>query len=693
MKKGKTIFTILFTILLFVMSFSAVSFYDNIKKEDIDQLKNIEYYFSDEFQYMTMDLAMQLDSSYNPLQFKNSTNKEDEDYIKSEFKYNLEDVRNFIHMDKYFFYIAQNTSNNKVITNIKNYNPNTFTLDDYGYSIHVKYDANGYCSTNRNISNIFSKFNIIDLFDNYKYYDEPSPISEKIISISTPKNIDIQFIFSKNINSFEGLSGYLNSWEHYNSFSAIILCIFAVIIFGFIIFYPIKYVEEVNPFKTVKKWSFEINFIAWVTVVSLAFASIMVLAGNTINGNFTHTISSFGIDYGNELLLVINVIVWLLSLLSIAISIFLVKYIVSYSPVKYLKDHTLIAKLFRFIKSKLNLISEIDLTSPMNTTIMKYVLLNGIITVFIAIWNVALSIVFAILYSLVLFFFVNRKTQEIQKDYNILLSSIKNIISEDFDKISEKDFGIFESSKDELSQLSDNFESAIQEKVKSEKLKTELISNVSHDLKTPLTCIKNYIALLKDDQLSFENKHHYLNQLTLYTNRLKNLIEDLFEISKVDSGNINLNIQELDIVSLLEQVYLENEELLESKNLTIIKKYNIDKLIIHMDSDKTYRIFENLFTNINKYALSGSRVYLTLNDMEDYVEIEFNNISEVPMDFTSEEITERFVRGDKSRSKQGSGLGLAIARSFTEAQGGTFKITIDCDLFKVKIILPKNNNL
>lgn len=195
---------------------------------------------------------------------------------------------------------------------------------------------------------------------------------------------------------------------------------------------------------------------------------------------------------------------------------------------------------------------------------------------------------------------------------------------------------------------------------------------------------------MKDDDITLENKHYYLEQLNLYTNRLKNLIEDLFEISKVDSGNINLNIQELDIVSLLNQAYLENEDMLESKDITFIKKTNAEKLLLNLDSDKTYRVFENLLTNIDKYALPGSRAYLTLTELPDQVEIEFSNISEVPMDFTSEEITERFVRGDKSRSKQGSGLGLAIARSFTEAQGGTFKITIDCDLFKVKITFPKN---
>ena len=196
---------------------------------------------------------------------------------------------------------------------------------------------------------------------------------------------------------------------------------------------------------------------------------------------------------------------------------------------------------------------------------------------------------------------------------------------------------------------------------------------------------------MKDDELSLENRHHYLEQLVLYTNRLKNLIDDLFEISKVDSGNITLKKQELDIVALLDQAYMQNEDLLEPKDLQVVKKYSSDKILLELDSDKTYRIFENLFTNIGKYALSNSRVYLTVNESTEAVEIEFSNISEVAMDFSAEEITERFVRGDKSRSKQGSGLGLAIARSFSEAQGANFKITIDCDLFKVRIVFPKDS--
>lgn len=220
-------------------------------------------------------------------------------------------------------------------------------------------------------------------------------------------------------------------------------------------------------------------------------------------------------------------------------------------------------------------------------------------------------------------------------------------------------------------------------------MKNELISNVSHDLKTPLTCIKNYIVLLQDDTLSSNTRQEYINSLNQYVNRLTSLIEDLFEVSKANSGNIKLNLINLNIVALLEQTFTENKEVLESKNLTTIKNYANNEIKLNLDGDKTYRIFENLFTNISKYAMANSRVYLEIKETDDEVIIEFKNISATQMNFSAEEIVERFVRGDKSRHEAGSGLGLAIAKSFTEIQNGKFEIEIDGDLFKVIITFKK----
>lgn len=226
-------------------------------------------------------------------------------------------------------------------------------------------------------------------------------------------------------------------------------------------------------------------------------------------------------------------------------------------------------------------------------------------------------------------------------------------------------------------------------------MKTELISNVSHDLKTPLTCIKNYIILLQNETLEEKQRKEYLENLNQYTNRLTTLIEDLFEVSKVNSGNVSLNSTMLNIIALLDQSCAESSDIMNSKNLTLMKQYDNNEYMVYLDGDKTYRIFENLLSNIGKYAMGNSRVYLEVKKENNKVKLTFKNISEMPMNFTGEEISERFVRGDSSRHESGSGLGLAIAKSFTEVQGGDFMITVDGDLFKVTItfdLFQSNSN-
>ena len=416
----------------------------------------------------------------------------------------------------------------------------------------------------------------------------------------------------------------------------------------------------------------------------------MVVTGYTLNGYLTQILNRYGIPYSDMILLIGNALVWICTVLVIAIGMFQLKYICVHGVWRYLKEDTLVGTFFRYCKRQLDLISEIDLSSSINKTIMKYILINGaIVMVMITFWG--FGYILAIIYSLFVFFYVKNKISKIQDDYNLLLNSTKELGKGHFDEEIQSDLGVFNSLKIEFNNIKNGFEKAVEEETKSQNMKTELISNVSHDLKTPLTCIKNYIVLLQDDNLTLEERHDYLLNLSQYSSRLQTLIEDLFEVSKANSGNIQINPVELNIVALLEQAYAENEEALHFKDLTVLKKFAQDEIILSLDGDKTYRIFENLFTNISKYAMPHSRVYLELKEDEHKVIIEFKNVSEVQMDFDGDEIAERFVRGDKSRHESGSGLGLAIAKSFTEVQGGHFNIDIDCDLFKVKIEFFKNN--
>lgn len=277
---------------------------------------------------------------------------------------------------------------------------------------------------------------------------------------------------------------------------------------------------------------------------------------------------------------------------------------------------------------------------------------------------------------------------QVTNDYQILLQSAHHLSQGEFNDKINQDLGLFNSLKDELNCINDGFKDAVSKEVASQKMKTELISNVSHDLKTPLTSIISYIDLLKNEDLSKEQQDEYIDILDRNTKRLKTLIEDLFEVSKVNSGNIQLNPIDLDIHALLQQVLFEYQEQFEHHHLNLKNDYENKKIICHLDSEKTYRVLENLCQNICKYALEQTRVYLQIVETNQQVIVVFKNISAHEIS-NSDDLTERFVQGDTSRKSEGSGLGLAICKSFVEVQEGTFEVNVDGDLFKTTIIFPK----
>lgn len=237
---------------------------------------------------------------------------------------------------------------------------------------------------------------------------------------------------------------------------------------------------------------------------------------------------------------------------------------------------------------------------------------------------------------------------------------------------------------DELSKIDEGFQNAVNQELVSQRMKTELISNVSHDLKTPLTSIINYVDLLKNKDLTQEQQEEYVGILDQKSQRLKVLIEDLFEASKAASGNIELVSEKIDLIALLKQTLGELAEKISISGLQFKVNLPEEKVICELDGRRTYRIFENLMGNILKYAAPHSRVYIDCV-LEEEVSITFRNISAYEMNFTAEEIMERFKRGDESRHTEGSGLGLSIAKNLTELQGGKFEVYVDGDLFKVTL--------
>ena len=236
-----------------------------------------------------------------------------------------------------------------------------------------------------------------------------------------------------------------------------------------------------------------------------------------------------------------------------------------------------------------------------------------------------------------------------------------------------------------INSIGTGLEYALQEQVKSERLKADLITNVSHDIKTPLTSIINYVDLLKRENLPGERAREYLNVLDQKSQRLKNLTEDLVEASKASSGNVKLEMATLDLVAMIWQTNGEFEEKFSTRNLELVASLPSESILIKADGRHLWRVLENVYNNAFKYAMEHSRVYTEVCREENRVYFTIKNMSESPLNVQGSDLTERFVRGDVSRTTEGSGLGLSIAQSLTKLQEGSFEILTDGDLFKVRI--------
>ncbi len=239
-----------------------------------------------------------------------------------------------------------------------------------------------------------------------------------------------------------------------------------------------------------------------------------------------------------------------------------------------------------------------------------------------------------------------------------------------------------------INNISDGIQKAVAEQMKSERFKTELITNVSHDIKTPLTSIINYVDLLEKEEINNETAKEYIDVLSRQSTRLKKLIDDLLEASKVSTGNINVNLMKFELGILLSQALGEYEERFEKNNLQVVLNKTDEMLLVMADNRHMWRIFDNVLNNIAKYAQQGTRVYIDAKRNGRNAEISFRNISKDPLNISGDELMERFVRGDSSRNTEGSGLGLSIAKSLTEVQKGNLDIQIDGDLFKVLLTFP-----
>lgn len=278
------------------------------------------------------------------------------------------------------------------------------------------------------------------------------------------------------------------------------------------------------------------------------------------------------------------------------------------------------------------------------------------------------------------------------RDLDKLTEGVEEITKGNLDskvEINEK-VSVFGDLAHGINHIGDGLKRAVETSLKDERMKTELITNVSHDLKTPLTSIINYIDLLKKENIPGEDAKHYIEVLDAKSQRLKQLTEDLVEAAKATSGNIELEMMPLTFDELMKQALGEFEDKYEKKNLTIIASYPEEPAVVIADGRRLFRIIENVLQNIYKYAMEGTRVYADLSKEDGVVTFTLKNVSAAPLNISADELMERFTRGDSSRTTEGSGLGLSIAKDLTRLQNGEFEIQLDGDLFKVIIRFPEH---
>ena len=381
------------------------------------------------------------------------------------------------------------------------------------------------------------------------------------------------------------------------------------------------------------------------------------------------------------------------------IDVYIVSAVVLHTMIKRIKSKTFLKSSIigqvliwwiKIFKKILNKIQKVWNTITYSASVTSKVIIGTGIIAFI--WLVIIAMFsdnkMLPLIIIALICFMLYKIIKIIKEYSQIENKLKDVYNgNNQTELKEEDFSmVFKSSVKYLNNISNGLENAVQERMKSEKMKAELITNVSHDIKTPLTSIINYVDLLKKEDIANEKANEYINILDNKSQRLKKLTEDLIEASKVSTGNVSLNLEKINIVELIKQAIGEFEDKFQNKNLQIIVNCNENEININADSRYMYRIVENLFSNIYKYALENSRVYIDISIVDGTnVVIEMKNISKDKLNISADELMQRFVRGDRARNTEGSGLGISIAQNLTELQNGTFELKLDGDLFKVKL--------
>lgn len=650
----------------------------NICKQELQDKANSDYIDFRESKYG--------DSNFNSLSYEQQEKILEEERKKIDEKYTLSDAE----LKEYILNRKSNSSN-ELYNKINSYVNLEFRAYDKLNDIWIGGDELDLTAIKKDNSKYFKEINIdyngniiekeyvngreIDrdsainkFIDNYSYgarYFGYLTETNLITSDSDKHNITIYIWMTKNIKSgdvvyesFEQVSKNINSF-----YGSVISFIFSLVLLIICLFYLAKYrykskeVEKI--INKVKDYPIEYK-IGTAIVAWIAWNSSSHIYYDT--DNYIRRLNLSSIIWGTVVIIICYLLIRVL--------------IVNYHEETLFKNN-LTTKVLDYLSDVMNR------GSIIRTFVIMIVLyiLSGLVLLFLSAWlwiwpiGILIGIILTVIYIVMLI-------KDLIYLDKIMVGAKAASEGKLNYKIDEKGRGHLRELAHDINNIKEGLKKSVENEMKSENMKTELITNVSHDLKTPLTSIINYIDLLKRENIEPENARDYVNILDKKSQRLKVLIEDLFEASKAASGAMELNISRIDIGQLLKQALGENDERFKDNRLEVKLNIPDDKIFINGDGKRLYRVFENLISNIVKYSLSNTRVYIDMFKENDEVTIVMKNISAYELSFDTNEITNRFKRGDGSRSTEGSGLGLAIAKSIVELHNGSFKIEADGDLFK-----------
>ena len=681
--KKKNIFLTILCVLCIISSCVVTSFYPNVSSATPSKMpESLEQYLT----AFILAKKLEQDPKYEYITFEKGTPDNIQQDIKKSLNVAISTAKNLFENDGNFHYECD--IQNKIT--LKNFDVNIKKKDTRYYET---LDSNTLNATDDIVNLINANSEKYYEYCSGTYYCGGEPFPG--YTLHMPSDVVLTFYIPTVLNyDNSSLIDLLElDGDQYAYFFVTAFLICSAIIALYIFLNKYVYEKEAYIFRHVNNWLFEPAFFLFLVVDALLASGTCILTTYSIEGTFLNILNRYHIEFGQPIVYFTNILAWSITLFFIGLSVYWLKCQFTTSIRDWFFHRTLVGKFILYFSNKVERIISTDLSDKI---LKKYIIFSTcliLILAFISLLNIPFFSFFIVVTALIGISVVGyKKIKNVQGQYQDILHMTEDLSSGNFENIKPADFGLFQSLNNNIYQIKDGFEQAVKEQVQSQNLKTELISNVSHDLKTPLTGIKNYVELLNDPNISEKDKKSYLERLNQYTDRLSILITDLFEVSKAISGNIDLEYSNINIIEFIEQVCAENEELLQTKNLQLVTHLPEKDVIVSLDGNKTYRIFENLFTNISKYALENTRVFLDVKDIGNSVVITMKNTSKAPLDFNND-ITERFVRGDKSRHEAGSGLGLAIVKSFTEVQNGTFMIETDGDLFKSILSFRKSQEM